>query len=80
MKKSLLYMFLILQLLLVITNVFNLNNDSLIFELTDVLKLSVICFSTIYILFMSKYKLREKTKYLIILLLISCFMLFEKHT
>ena len=80
MKKSLLYMFLILQLLLVITNVFNLNNDSLIFELTDVLKLSVICFSTIYILFMSKYKLREKTKYLVILLLISCFMLFEKHT
>ena len=46
MRKSNLYMFLILQVLLIITNVFNLNNDVLILDLSDVLKLCIITFSS----------------------------------
>ena len=60
MRKSNLYMFLILQVLLIITNVFNLNNDVLILDLSDVLKLCIITFSLINILFISEYNLLKK--------------------
>ena len=78
MRKSNLYMFLILQILLIITNVFNLNNDVLILDLSDILKLCIITFSLINIFFLSEYKLSKKLSYLLILGAIGVTLLLEE--
>ena len=78
MRKSNLYMFLILQVLLIITNVFNLNNDVLILDLSDVLKLCIITFSLINILFISEYNLLKKISYLLILGATGAALIFEE--
>lgn len=70
MKKSNLYMFLILQLLLVITNILGLNNKTLILELTDWLKIIIFTFSTLYIVLLSKQKTKHKIIYLLALLIL----------
>ena len=80
MKKSNLYMFLILQLLLLITNVFNLNNKELLFELTDILKFIIIIFSTLYIIFISKQKKTNNLIYLIALLVLGIALTIDNNS
>lgn len=77
MKKSNLCMFLTLQLLLIITNVLNLNNDTLILNLNDILKLCIIAFSAIDILFIINTKISKKFLYLITIGLIGATLLYE---
>ncbi len=80
MKKSNLYMFLILQLLLIVTNIFHLNNDTLILDLKDILKLCIIAFSAMNILFIIKEKMSKKSLYLITIGLIGMVLFYEKAT
>ncbi len=80
MKKSNLYMFLILQLLLVITNVFNLNNNALIFELTDILKVVIIMFAILYITLLSNLKSSHKIIYLTALLILGGALILDNNS
>lgn len=78
MKKGNLIMFLILQVLLVITNFFDLNNTYLILELKDILKICIISFATLYILFIANQKTKNKILFVICFLLLGLILALEK--
>ena len=78
MKKGNLIMFLILQVLLVITNFFDLNNTYLILELKDILKICIILFATLYILFIANQKTKNKIMFVICFLLLGLILALEK--
>ncbi len=80
MKKDKLYMFLILQLLLVVTNLFNLNTSLFDFELLYILKMFIILYSTISILFLSKISKTTKTLFVSLLLGISLLLIFDNDS
>ena len=78
MKKGNLIMFLILQILLVITNFVDLNNTYLILELKDILKICIILFSLLYILFIANQKTKNKLMFVICFGLLGMMLALEK--
>ena len=72
-------MFLILQLLLIVTNLFDLNNNYLIVEQGEILKGCISIFSILYVLFLSNEKLKDKIIFIVYLSLSSLILLFTNN-
>lgn len=67
MKKKVLYMFFILQLLFVITNYKDIDTQLFSIQALDILKIIILIFSSLYITFYIKNKLKPKMLYLLII-------------
>lgn len=80
MKNKKLYMFFILQLLLIITEYQNINNSIFSITLSDFLKIILILYSSLYALLISKNNFIKKGLYSIIIILLFITFLFDKIT
>ena len=67
MKKKILYMFLLLQIMFIITNYQNANATLFSINLLDLLKVVILIFSSLYILFSAKKDLGKKIIYISVL-------------
>ena len=79
MKYKTLFMFLILQVLLVITNYQDVNQTLLSFDLIDILKVLISTFSLVYILFSVKNNYLKKILYSSVLFLTVVIFLIKKY-
>ena len=80
MKKRMLYMFIILQLLLIITNVCNIENMLFNIELLDIFKLFITVYSLLCIFFISKISRNTKIVFFSLLLVLSSLLVFEANS
>ena len=80
MKNKKLYMFFILQLLLIITEYQNINNSIFSITLSDFLKIILVLYSSLYILLISKNNIMKKGLYSLIIILLFITYLFDKIT
>ena len=80
MKYKTLIMFLILQLLLIITNYQDVSQTILSFDLSDILKILITTFSIIYILFSVKNNFKNKLIFSGIVLLTLVVFIFKEYS
>ena len=80
MKKKYIIMFLILQFLLIITNLFNIERELFDIDLSLILKIIVEIFSFLLILFASKLPKRTKIFLISLLIFISSTIVFENNS
>lgn len=80
MKKKILYMFFILQLLFIITNYKEINNTLFSIKLPDFLKVIVLLFNSLYILFIAKKDISKKIIYISVLFFTYVAFLYDKYS
>ena len=80
MKKKILYMFFILQILFIITNYQEINNTLFSFELPDILKVIILLFSSLYILLSAKKDIGKKIIYVSVLFFTYVAFLYDKYS
>lgn len=80
MKEKKIHMFFILQLLLVITNLQNINNTLFSIDLSNVLMIIIIIFVSLYVLFISKSTNTKKISFLAIMILLCIGNLFDDNS
>ena len=79
MKKKYLYMFLILQFLLIIVNFFNINNTLFNIEINTIIKFFIFCYVILFVMFLSNISKKYKLIYLLTNMLVLSSMFFEKN-